>query len=117
MTSTVFGAAFDATDAERVARFWAAALGREVADGATTEHAVVLPGKDPAAGPRLAFHQVPESKTAKNRFHLDLITTGYEAELERLLSLGATALNTIDNGARWTTMADPEGNEFDLISG
>ena len=72
---------------------------------------------DPAAGPRLAFHQVPEPKTVKNRFHLDLITTDYQAEIRRLVGLGATVLNAIDNGARWTTMADPEGNEFDLIQG
>jgi len=117
MPITVIGAAFDARDADLVARFWAAALGRDVADGATTENAVVLSSDDPAAGPRLAFHQVPEPKTVKNRFHLDLITTDYEAEIERLVGLGATTLNTVDRGVRWTTMADPEGNEFDLIAG
>ena len=117
MSSSVFGAAFDARDAGQVARFWADTLGRQVADGATAENAVVLADDDPAAGPRLAFHQVPEPKTVKNRFHLDLITTDYQAEIRRLVGLGATVLNAIDNGARWTTMADPEGNEFDLIQG
>jgi hypothetical protein len=69
-------------------------------------------------GPRLAFHRVPEGKTIKNRLHLDLITTDFEAETERLEGLGAKALNTISTDrARWTTFADIEGNEFDLIAG
>jgi hypothetical protein len=37
----------------------------------------------------MAFHQVPEHKTAKNRVHPDLITTDLDAESERLISLGA----------------------------
>ncbi|MEA3217566.1 MAG: hypothetical protein QOJ19_3722 [Acidimicrobiia bacterium] len=116
MSITVFGAAFDARDAATIARFWADALGRQVADGASPDHAVVKAGDSASFGPRLAFHRVPEPKTVKNRFHLDLITTDYEAETARLVALGATILNTIDNGARWTTLADPEGNEFDLIA-
>ena len=43
-TSTVFGASFDAHDAADFARFWAAARGRDLADGADTGNAVVLPG-------------------------------------------------------------------------
>jgi predicted enzyme related to lactoylglutathione lyase len=117
MSITVFGAAFDARDAATIARFWADALGRQVADGASPDHAVVETGDSASSGPRLAFHRVPEPKTVKNRFHLDLITTDYEAETARLVALGATILNTIDNGSRWTTLADPEGNEFDLIAG
>jgi hypothetical protein len=55
---------------------------------------------------------------AKNRFHPDLITTEYDTELVRLRHLGATVLNEVRKGAsRWTTLADPEGNEFDLIAG
>ena len=115
--STVFGVSFDAHDAARVARFWAAALGRTLADGADAQDAVVLPSDIISAGPRLAFHQVPEGKTVKNRVHLDLITTDIDGESERLMSLGATVVNTIVGQARWITFADPEGNEFDLIAG
>ena len=100
-----------------MARFWAEALGRQVADGASAQEAVVLPGDDLSAGPRLAFHQVPEEKTVKNRLHLDLITTDFDVESQRLVSLGATVVNTISGQATWTTFADPEGNEFDLVSG
>ena len=117
MGTTFFGASFDAADAARAARFWAAALDREVADGADERDAVVEAG-DPGNGPRLAFHQVPEAKSTKNRVHPDLITSDYEGESTRLLALGATKLNEVArNGARWTTFADVEGNEFDLIAG
>ena len=118
MSSTVFGVAFDADDAQAVARFWAAALGRPVADGATGDNAAVT--ADPAVpGSRIGFHRVPEGKTVKNRMHLDLITTDFDAEVDRLISLGATKLNEIkkDTGAHWATLADPEGNEFDVIAG
>ena len=117
MSSTFFGASFDASDAARAARFWAEVLDRRVADGADERDAVVEAG-DPGGGPRLAFHQVPEAKTVKNRFHPDLITSDYQGEAARLLALGASKLNEFERGgARWTTFADVEGNEFDLIAG
>ena len=117
MSTTFFGVSFDATDAARAARFWAAVLDRKVAEGGD-EHDAVVEAGDPAGGPRLAFHQVPEAKNVKNRFHPDLITGDYEGESERLLALGATKLHeVVHGGARWTTFADVEGNEFDLIAG
>ncbi|MET9388525.1 VOC family protein [Streptomyces sp. NPDC002928] len=117
MSTTFFGASFDAVDAARVAQFWAAVLDRTVADGADEHDAVVEVG-DPSRGPRLAFHQVSEAKSVKNRFHPDLITSDYDGERKRLLALGATRLNEVERGgARWTTFADVEGNEFDLIAG
>jgi predicted enzyme related to lactoylglutathione lyase len=116
-TSTVFGISFDTHDAARVARFWAAALGRTLADGADAHDAVVVPSDLISAGPRLAFHQVPEGKTVKNRVHLDLTTTELDSETDRLQRLGATIVRDIsENGNHWITLADPEGNEFDLIS-
>jgi len=59
----------------------------------------------------MTFNKVLEPKTDKNRLHLD-------AETERLLSLGARRLRDLQaDKARWTTFADIEGNEFDLIAG
>jgi predicted enzyme related to lactoylglutathione lyase len=117
VTTTFFGAAFDAGDAARLASFWSEVLGRAVDEGESRENAVIS-ATYPELGPRLAFHQVPEEKVAKNRFHPDLITTEYDTELVRLCHLGATVLNEVHKGAsRWTTLADPEGNEFDLIAG
>jgi Glyoxalase-like domain len=61
---------------------------------------------------------VPESKTVKNRMHFDLISTDFDTEIDRLTGLGATKLNEVDKGAaHWVTLADPEGNEFDVIAG
>jgi len=117
MSSSMFGVAFDAQDARVAANFWAAVLGRTVADGATRDNALI--SADPAVpGSRIGFHRVPEGKTVKNRMHFDVITTDFDAEVERLTGLGATKLNEVNgDAAHWVTLADPEGNEFDLIAG
>jgi predicted enzyme related to lactoylglutathione lyase len=48
---------------------------------------------------------------------VDLLTEHYDREIERLTGLGAKPLNEITfPEARWTTFADPEGNEFDLLT-
>ncbi|MEV6394277.1 VOC family protein [Streptomyces sp. NPDC051907] len=69
-------------------------------------------------GRRLLFQRVPEKKSTKNRLHLDLHigAEGRAAEVARLEALGATRLYDVDEptGA-WTTMADPEGNEFCVV--
>ena len=116
MSSTVFAVSFDAHDAQTIASFWAAVLGRTVAGGADGDNAAI--NADPAVpGSRISFHRVPEGKTVKNRMHFDLITTDFDAEVGRLTGLGATKLNEINAGRHWATLADPEGNEFDLIAG
>jgi predicted enzyme related to lactoylglutathione lyase len=108
----------DCGDAAKLAEFWAAALGRPVEPGATPERAAVAPDDSGATGPRLAFQQVPEPKSVKNRLHLDLVANTFEAESQRLVALGASPIRDMSRGsARWTTFGDPEGNEFDLIAG
>jgi hypothetical protein len=110
---SIYGISFDAADAAVVAAFWGEVLGREVNPGATRESAsiAVRAGTDELP---IMVHGVPEPKTVKNRVHLDLITSDFDAELARLRKLGATELATFE---RWATLADPEGNEFDLIRG
>ena len=108
------------------ARFWAAALdGYAVApyDEAELDRlraaGIDDPEDDPTVlvepssggGPRLWFQLVPEPKLVKNRVHLDLACADVGAEAERLAGLGARVLAT---PGRWVTMADPEGNEFDV---
>src|ERR1700689_2462311 len=116
MSSNMFGVSFDAHDAAAEASFWAAALGRTVAEGANSSNAAL--DADPAIpGSRISFHQVPESKTVKNRMHFDLITTDFDAEIGRLTGLGAVKLNEVNGRAHWVTLPDPEGNEFDVIAG
>ena len=61
---------------------------------------------------------MPEGKTVKNRLHLDLVAADWETEIGRLTDLGATRIGEVqENGAHWITLADPEGNEFDLVHG
>jgi predicted enzyme related to lactoylglutathione lyase len=116
MSSTVFGVSLDARDALVGATFWAETLGRTVADGGDGDNAAIDAEAD-APGSRIAFHRVPEGKTVKNRMHFDLITKDFDAEVERLLGLGANMLNEINSGGHWVTLADPDGNEFDVIAG
>jgi hypothetical protein len=52
----------------------------------------------------------------KNRVHLDLHVTDRAGEVARLVALGAAEGQTFNDGA-WTVMADPEGNEFCLVTG
>jgi hypothetical protein len=116
MTTSVIGLSIDCADPVAVASFWSEVLGRPVNPGAGAERAAIE-ATDPASGPRLSFQKVPEPKTVKNRLHLDLRTDRFEAESERVIGLGATRIRDIEKpAARWTTFADPEGNEFDLIA-
>ncbi|MBU8857305.1 MULTISPECIES: VOC family protein [unclassified Micromonospora] len=76
---------------------------------------------DPASGTglgrRFLFQAVPDPKRGKNRLHVDLHVgpEGRAAEVKRLTALGATVLAEVaDQGSEHTTMADPEGNEFDV---
>ena len=69
------------------------------------------------AGRRILFQAVPENKVAKNRLHLDLLVgaEAHDAEVERLVDLGATVQGVHDGEeGRWTLLTDPEGNEFDV---
>jgi predicted enzyme related to lactoylglutathione lyase len=101
---------FDCADPRVLAPFWAAALGYRL-EGADQEVGIAA---DPAGGrPRLLFLRVPEPKSAKNRRHLDLRGGDMEAEVARLVSLGATVVRAFEQpGDTFTVMRDPEGNQF-----
>ncbi len=74
-------------------------------------------GRGAGAGRRILFQAVPEAKTVKNRVHLDLLVgpEAHDAEVERLVGLGASVVGVHDGDeGRWTLLADPEGNEFDV---
>lgn len=62
---------------------------------------------------------MPESKTLKNRLHLDLAPgpdDDQEAEVRRLEALGAVRVNVGQGDVTWVVLADPEGNEFCVLS-
>jgi hypothetical protein len=107
----------DAAEPARLARFWAAVLGWEVAGKA----AVRPPGfsyPGPSALP-LVFVPVSGAKTGKNRVHLDVASQSAEhqaSELERLLALGAVSADIGQEDVPWHVLADPEGSEFCVLS-
>lgn len=103
----------DAVDTAVVAEFWAAALHYDRAPAVGQYEVLTAPGEH--RSPMVLIQGVDEPKAVKNRVHLDLHVADAEAEAERLVALGATRLGANSLGAiRWVTMADPEGNEFDL---
>jgi predicted enzyme related to lactoylglutathione lyase len=103
-------------DSAALAQFWGKALGRPVSPGKVAGDTAVDTA-DPENGPRMIFHNIPEPTTGNNGFQLVLATENYDEEIERLTGLGARPLTeTKRPGVRWTTLADPEGNEFDLAN-
>jgi len=140
-----FQVVVDSAEPHKLADWWAEALGwvvepsdeafirrmieqgQATEDDTTTHHGVLVWREgaairhpdSPEQGPRkrILFQLVPESKTVKNRVHLD-IWVGQEnvdGELERLTARGATFLHAGQQGPhRWVTIADPEGNELCL---
>jgi len=110
----------DAAEPARLARFWAAALGWEVA-AEEPDEVVVWPSSFSYPGPAalpLVFVPVPEPKQVKNRLHLDLATESAEqqaAEVQRLRGLGATPADIGQDEVPWAVLADPEGNEFCVL--
>lgn len=118
---------FDCAHPASLARFWAAALDTyQVAPYDEAELArlrrkgiddpeddpTVLVEAGPGITPRLWFQLVPESKVVKNRVHLDLRCNNPDAELARLLELGARVMARHQG---LTVLADPEGNDFCLL--
>ncbi len=65
-------------------------------------------------GPRLWFQAVPESKTVKNRVHLDIRASHRASEVQRLVALGATVIDEPPD-LNLTVLQDPEGNEFCVV--
>jgi len=113
MSVALHAVTFDCADAASLAEFWSGVLERPVGSGASGQFAMV--GGDGQGGPAWMFSQVPEGKQVKNRVHPDLGSADLAAEAERVIKLGATRIaDHEEDGTRWTTFADPEGNEFDI---
>jgi predicted enzyme related to lactoylglutathione lyase len=102
----------DCNDPRRVAEFWGAVLGWD----AQENDSVFWMSESGAPFPDLVlvFVTVPESKTVKNRLHLDVSPIGCDRdeEVARLEALGAMRVDVGQGEQRWVVLADPEGNEF-----
>jgi predicted enzyme related to lactoylglutathione lyase len=111
MSISIAQVTFDSDDPRALAAFWSDVLGRKVDDDGN-EFVATVSGD---SGTALMFIKVPEGRNGKNRIHLDLATKDWAAEVDRLVGLGAKRLDEYDEyGIHWVTLADPEGNLFDL---
>jgi len=116
MTSQLHALGFDAIDPQRLARFWAGLLGREMVDDPPDGFAL-LPKDDTEF--RLEFFPTQAERVGENQMHFDLTSTSLEdqrATVAKALELGGRHLD-IGQGpdALHVVMADPEGNEFCVI--
>lgn len=111
MSSFVFNVTFDCADPRALSWFWSEVTGYQPTE--ERDDFVRLRAPDGRGVRHLLFFEVPEPKTVKNRMHVDLATRDVEAEVARLVGLGATEIDRREgNGTRWVVMNDPEGNEF-----
>jgi predicted enzyme related to lactoylglutathione lyase len=107
----------DCADPDELRRFWGSLLDFSV-DPDPAPPAFRPLARPAGGGPGMSFQRVPESKVVKNRVHLDLIVEDIEAATAWVTQHGGRRRSDSDfheNGWRWRTMADPEGNEFCLV--
>ncbi|HEY6277014.1 MAG TPA: VOC family protein [Streptosporangiaceae bacterium] len=121
MTSRISHTSFDAIDAYTQSLFWSQVLDftEDPDDPNEPGHEeCLIMSRDRSQ--LLLFITVPDGKKLKNRVHLDLLPVDLtrEEETERVIGLGATQLADFrrPDGSGWITLADPEGNEFCILS-
>ena len=107
-----YAVVIDSADPARLSRWWAEVLGYRVLDEDEND-VIVGAGKDEY--PILYFSRSNEPKTGKNRLHIDLSPDDRDAEVERLLDMGARHVDIGQGARRWVVLADPEGNEFCVL--
>jgi catechol 2,3-dioxygenase-like lactoylglutathione lyase family enzyme len=99
-----------------VGYFWREALGWPLVWDQDQETAIRSPG----GGPKITWGGPPvRPKTGKNRLHFDIAPPAdgdQQAEVDRLVSLGATRIDIGQGEVSWVVMADPDGNEFCLLT-
>jgi predicted enzyme related to lactoylglutathione lyase len=118
----------DCHDVAAQVRWWAEVLGWTIAFENGSEAVIVPPyALDENVdipverrGPGIVFVPVPETKTLKNRLHIDLAPRAADdqaAEVARLEAMGATRVDVGQgDDVGWIVLADPEGNEFCVLS-
>ena len=109
MTGRLAAIVVNAGDPPSLAAFWAGVLGVPVVDSG--------PDWAQLAG-SLAFQSDPAPKHGPNRLHLDVLVEDLGRATETVLSAGARPLSEVQaaDGDPWRVFADPEGNEFCLVT-
>jgi predicted enzyme related to lactoylglutathione lyase len=115
-TGPIAAVVVDCADPRAMARFWGEAMDWALHE--VTDEAAVLRSAQ-GVGPFLEFLRTPDPKTVRNRVHLDLRPypgDDQAAEVDRLRALGAADIDIGQVDVPWTVLADPEGNEFCLLT-
>jgi len=100
----------------QVGYFWSGALGWPLVWDQDEETAIRAPD---GTGPFITWAPPVPPKTTKNRLHLDIAPPGdgdQRAEIDRLVSLGATRIGIGRADEDRVVMADPDANEFCVLS-
>jgi hypothetical protein len=95
--------------------FWSEALGWPLVWDQDEETAIRAPD---GTGPFITWGPPVPPKLGKNRLHLEvapLVRADHQAEVDRLLALGATHLDIGQGDTDWTVLADPDGNELCVL--
>jgi hypothetical protein len=104
----------DSADPVGLGRWWADVLGWVVVNDAAEEFEI-RPAHDQLPG--LLFGVAAEAKAGKNRLHLDFRPDDQAAEVQRFVDAGARPADIGQSGDEpWVVLADPEGNEFCILS-
>jgi catechol 2,3-dioxygenase-like lactoylglutathione lyase family enzyme len=116
LADTAFIGALSSDGSQQVGYFWSGALGWPLVWDQDEETAI----QSPSGGSKISWGGPPwREKTGKNRLHLDLAPAAgddQEAEVERLVSLGARRIDIGQGDVSWVVMADPDGNELCVLS-
>ena len=113
MTLRFSDVCIDAHDIESLSAWWSTVLGWPAE--ATEDGDVAL--RAPAgARPDWVFLAVPDDKVVKNRIHFDFTPDDQQAEVQRLIDLGARRVDIGQGESSWVVLADPEGNEFCILA-
>jgi predicted enzyme related to lactoylglutathione lyase len=112
---TIGAIAHDAGDPS-LGRFWSEAVGWPVVYDDHPYTAIRAPD---GIGPYITFGPPVAAKPAKNRLHLDIAPQAdgdQKTEVERLEALGAKRIDIGQGDVPWVVLADPEGNEFCVLT-
>ena len=114
MGSTWFSVVVECDDPDRLAEFWCQALGYEVVDQ-TDDIVDIAPGSQ--SFPGIEFIRTERHERRKSPLHLDLNPDDQDAEVARLIALGARPVD-VGQGpdASWVVLADPEDNAFCVLA-
>jgi predicted enzyme related to lactoylglutathione lyase len=106
---------FDCDDPDKLEDWWARALDGTV-NAVAPGFFVTVTRQD---GPGLSFQKVDDPTPGKNTVHIDFTAADMEAEVKRLVEIGATETERGEFGTefQWVVLADPDGNAFCVAAG